>query len=176
MNQKIVTYMTIFKMTGGELYGRKSEELSKEVCSDTWNPCHGSIPHQDCRCPGCENWWRLGTWVGLWMLGDQALTGTRYPTLPGFYFYYPYPTRKFFQNFRVQGSNYTCCFQSRIISMMPANRLRRKRNLLKIVKIERNAEHLQFIMEMALILLKRRGGNFLFMSFISKLLDQVPGV
>ena len=25
-----ITYMTIFKMTGGELYGRKSEELSKE--------------------------------------------------------------------------------------------------------------------------------------------------
>ena len=43
--------------------------------------------------------------------------------------------------------------------MMPANRLRRKRNLLKIVKIDRNAEHLQFIMEMALILLKRRGGK-----------------
>ena len=71
----------------------------------------------------------------------QALTGTRYPTLPGFYFYYPYPTRKCFQNFRVQGSNYTCCFQSRIISMMPANQLRRKRNSLKIVKIYRNAEH-----------------------------------
>ena len=45
---------------------------------------------------------------------DQALTGTRYPTLPGFYFYYPYPTRNFFQNFRVQGSNSTCCFLSRI--------------------------------------------------------------
>ena len=39
---------------------------------------------------------------------QQALTGTRYPTLPGFCFYYPYPTRNFFQNFRVQGSNYTC--------------------------------------------------------------------
>ena len=98
----------------------------------------------------------------------QALTGTRYPTLPGFYFYYPYPTRKFFQNFRVQGSNYTCCFQSRIISMMPANRLRRKRNLLKIVKIDRNAEHLQFIMEMALILLKRRGGKLSFYVFYIK--------
>ena len=36
----------------------------------------------------------------------QALTGTRYPTLPGFYFYYPYPNRKSFYNFRVQGSNY----------------------------------------------------------------------
>ena len=35
----------------------------------------------------------------------QALTGTRYPTLPGIYFYYPYPTRKSFENFRVQGSN-----------------------------------------------------------------------
>ena len=46
---------------------------------------------------------------------NQALTGTRYPTLPGFYFYYPYPTRNFFQNFRVQGSNSTCCFLSRII-------------------------------------------------------------
>ena len=34
---------------------------------------------------------------------EQALTGTRYPTLPGFYFYYPYPTRNFFENFRVQG-------------------------------------------------------------------------
>ena len=41
----------------------------------------------------------------------QALTGTRYPTLPGFNFYYPYPTRKSFQNCRVQGSNYTCCFR-----------------------------------------------------------------
>ena len=40
----------------------------------------------------------------------QALTGTRYPTLPGFYFYYPYPTRQLFQNFRVQGSDYTGCF------------------------------------------------------------------
>ena len=34
----------------------------------------------------------------------QALTGTRYPTLPGLFFYYPYPTRKFSKNFRVQGS------------------------------------------------------------------------
>ena len=41
---------------------------------------------------------------------DQALTGTRYRTLPGLLFYYPYPTRKFFRNFRVQGSYYTCCF------------------------------------------------------------------
>ena len=34
---------------------------------------------------------------------EQALTGTRYPTLPGFYFYYPYPTRNFFKisGFRV---------------------------------------------------------------------------
>ena len=31
-----------------------------------------------------------------------------------------------------------------------------------IVKIDRNAEHLQFIMEMALILLKRRGGKLSF--------------
>ena len=44
---------------------------------------------------------------GSW---EQALTGTRYPTLPGFNFYYPYPTRKSFENFRVQGSNYTWCF------------------------------------------------------------------
>ena len=43
---------------------------------------------------------------------DQALTGTRYPTLPGFNFYYPYPTRKSFEKFRVQGSNYTCCFHT----------------------------------------------------------------
>ena len=42
----------------------------------------------------------------------QALTGTRYPTLPGFNFYYPYPTRKSFEKFRVQGSNYTCCFHT----------------------------------------------------------------
>ena len=42
----------------------------------------------------------------------QALTGTRYPTLPGFYFYYPYPNRKSFENFRVQGSNYSCCFHT----------------------------------------------------------------
>ena len=52
--------------------------------------------------------------------------------------------------------------------MMPANRLRRKRNLLKIVKIDRNAEHLQFIMEMALILLKRRGGKLSFYVFYIK--------
>ena len=51
---------------------------------------------------------------------QQALTGTRYPTLPGLFFYYPYPTRNFFENFRVQGSNYTCCFQSIITTMMPA--------------------------------------------------------
>ena len=33
----------------------------------------------------------------------QALTGTRYPTLPGYYFYYPYPTQNFFKisGFRV---------------------------------------------------------------------------
>ena len=49
----------------------------------------------------CTSMWR-----------SQALTGTRYPTLPGFNFYYPYPTRKFFENFRVQGSNYTCCFHT----------------------------------------------------------------
>ena len=59
-------------------------------------------------------------------------------------------------------SSDTCCFQSRIIStMMPANQLRRKRNSLKIVKINRNAEyeptHLQFRMGMALLLFKRRG-------------------
>ena len=72
----------------------------------------------------------------------QALMGTRYPTQPKFYFYYLYPLPGFFLHFRVQGSSYTCCFQSRIIStMMPANQLRRKRNSLKIVKIERNAEH-----------------------------------
>ena len=75
---------------------------------------------------------------------DQALTGTRYPTLPGFYFYYPYPTRKYFKNFRVQGSNYTCCFQSRIISMMPANQLRGERNSLKIGKIFTTSTHTLF--------------------------------
>ena len=50
---------------------------------------------------------------------------TRYPTLPGFYFYYPYPTRNFFKisGFRVVTTQYTCCFQSRIISMRPANQL-----------------------------------------------------
>ena len=54
-------------------------------------------------------------------IGDdkQALTGTRYPTLPGLNFYYPYPTRKSFENLRVQGSNYTCCFHTGW-SMMPA--------------------------------------------------------
>ena len=67
-----------------------------------------------------------------------------YPTLPGFYFYYPYPTRKYFKNFRVQGSNYTCCFQSRIISMMPANQLRGERNSLKIGKIFTTSTHTLF--------------------------------
>ena len=43
--------------------------------------------------------WRL-TWYPV----------VSYPTLPGFNFCYLYPTRKSFQNFRVQGSNYTCCF------------------------------------------------------------------
>ena len=38
----------------------------------------------------------------------QALTGTRYPTRPGLFFSYPNRTRKFFQNFRVQGSSYIC--------------------------------------------------------------------
>ena len=65
---------------------------------------------------------------------NQALTGTRYPTLPGLFFYYPYPTRFFVENFRVQGSNYTCCFQSRITSMMPADQIQRERNSLKKVK------------------------------------------
>ena len=49
-------------------------------------------------------------------------------------------------------------FPSRIISMMLANQLQRKRNSLKIVKIYRNAEHepthLQF--KMASFLFKRR--------------------
>ena len=58
----------------------------------------------------------------------QAVTGTRYPTLPGFNFYYPYPTRNFFQNFRVQGSNYTCYFQYNI---MPERAI-----LLQNIKIE----------------------------------------
>ena len=39
---------------------------------------------------------------------------------------------------------------------------------IKIVKIDRNAEHLQFIMEMALILLKRRGGKLSFYVFYIK--------
>ena len=57
-------------------------------------------------------------------------------------FLLPVPSTRIFLHFRVQGSSYTCRFQSRIIStMMPANQLRRKRNSLKIVKIERNAEH-----------------------------------
>ena len=38
----------------------------------------------------------------------------------------------------------------------------------RIVKIDRNAEHLQFIMEMALILLKRRGGKLSFYVFYIK--------
>ena len=46
--------------------------------------------------------------------------------------------------------------------------IRRKRIFLKIVKIDRNAEHLQFIMEMALILLKRRGGKLSFYVFYIK--------
>ena len=64
--------------------------------------------------------------------------------------------------------------------MMPANQLRRKSNSLKIVKIDRNVEHepthLQFIMEVALFLFKRRGEKLslsLFMSVVSKLRDQV---
>ena len=39
---------------------------------------------------------------------NQALTGTRYPTQPGLFFSSPNRTRKFFQNFRVQGSSYIC--------------------------------------------------------------------
>ena len=39
---------------------------------------------------------------------EQALTGTRYPTRPGLFFSYPNRTRKFFQNFSVQGSSYIC--------------------------------------------------------------------
>ena len=35
------------------------------------------------------------------------MTITRYPTRPGLFFYYPNRNRKFFQNFRVQGSNST---------------------------------------------------------------------
>ena len=57
------------------------------------------LTHRDMRNP-----------VNMILTGIQAVTGTRYPTLPGLFFYYPYPTRKFFKNFRVQGSNYTCCF------------------------------------------------------------------
>ena len=45
-------------------------------------------------------------------------------------------------------------FESRIISMMPANHLWRKRNLLKVVKIDGNAEH-EFNLEW--IWFKRRG-------------------
>ena len=44
------------------------------------------------------------TCVKAFSAWDQGLTSTRYPTLPGFYFYYSYPTRNFFENFRVQGS------------------------------------------------------------------------
>ena len=55
-------------------------------------------------------WWGLMVEDCRLRTEEQALTGTRYPTLPGFNFYYPYPTRKSFENFRVQGSNYTCCF------------------------------------------------------------------
>ena len=104
----------------------------------------------------------------------QALMGTRYPTQPKFYFYYLYPLPGFFLHFRVQGSSYTCCFQSRIIStMMPANQLRRKRNSLKIVKIERNAEHkpthLQFRMDIW------HYSSFLFMSFGNIVLKTLCG-
>ena len=64
-------------------------------------------------------------------LGQQALTGTLYPTLLGFNFHYPYPTWNFFPpNFRVQVSNNTRRFQSRILSMMPASQQRRERNSL----------------------------------------------
>ena len=69
----------------------------------------------------CFDWVRVSSWETLLQLGssfnnynphlipakarlgcEQALTGTRYPTLPEFNF--PYPTRKLFQNFRVQGA------------------------------------------------------------------------
>ena len=43
-------------------------------------------------------------------VGNQALTGTRYPTRPGLFFSYPNRTRNFFQNFRVQGSSYICYY------------------------------------------------------------------
>ena len=50
----------------------------------------------------------------------------------------------FKKKIRVQGSNYTCCFQSRIISMMPANQLRGERNSLKIGKIFTTSTHTLF--------------------------------
>ena len=51
-------------------------------------------------------YWALGNFgkTSKWVIPDQGLTSTRYPTLPGFFFYYSYPTRFFFENFRVQGS------------------------------------------------------------------------
>ena len=89
-------------------------------------------------------------------------------------FLLPVPSTRIFLHFRVQGSSYTCCFQSRIIStMMPANQLRRKRNSLKIVKIERNAEHkpthLQFRMDIW------HYSSFLFMSFGNIVLKTLCG-
>ena len=89
------------------------------LCSPNWMNLQ--------RIPGAgvhiQEWWVPGGWKNLgdsmlyWEDGSpwtkihlglgQALTGTRYPTLPGFNFYYPNPTRKFFENFRVQGSNFT---------------------------------------------------------------------
>ena len=48
-------------------------------------------------------------WNGrVLLIYQQALTGTRYPTRPVLFYSYPNRTRKFFQNFRVQGSCYIC--------------------------------------------------------------------
>ena len=70
----------------------------------------------------------------------QALTGTCYPTLPGFFFTTRTLTRIFFKisGFRVVTPHAVFCLELMIISMMPANQFRRKGNSLKIVKIDIN--------------------------------------
>ena len=100
----------------------RAELPGKQGCVGTWVRlliwlCLHHFPElnwSDC-CNFCDtvalSWVKIQNVCGF---GYQALTGTRYPTLPGLLFYYPYPTRNFLENFRVQGSYYTCCFSLRL--------------------------------------------------------------
>ena len=75
---------------------------------------------------------------------------SRYPLPDPDFLSLPEPDPDFF-SLKISGFRVvtTCCFQSRIISMMAANQLKSKRNSLMILKIDRNV------------------------FFLSKLLDQV---